>query len=80
MNFKKILILILMVYGFGFMISSTFVSYFIIINIFEKDFIMFIEPNRILLWGELISIIITFISAPFIVYYLFKEKGVYNAI
>ncbi len=61
-----------MIYGIGFMISSICISFIIIINIFDKGIIEFIETNKILLSIELFFVIIAFISLPFMIYYTFK--------
>ncbi len=72
-NLKKIIIYLLMIYGTSFIIGALGISYFIILSIFENGFIRFIEPNKIMLFIELISILISFTSFPFIVYYSFKN-------
>ncbi len=75
MKLKKKIIYLLMIFGFAFIIGSLGTSYFIIISIFDKGFIRFTEPNQTMLTTELVSIIITFISFPFIILYSFKKIG-----
>ena len=72
---KKYLLFLFVGYGIAFMIGSLSMSYIIILSIFEKGFIRFIEPNKLMLSIELISIIIAFTSLPFMIHHSFKKIG-----